>query len=123
MGVAAAEVGIKQLIALLAPSAKTLVEHIPSPPLDTLIRTVLPSLPIRSGLAEGNICPQHLHKRLIAAVEARNVVVHRGEGPRFDLRAALLDIRDFLYLLDHHAGHSWAETLLSERTRDALRST
>jgi hypothetical protein len=120
VGVAGAEVGLKQLIALLAPAAETLVQHLPSPPLATLIRQVLPNLPIRSGLDPSNACPQHLRKQLVAAVEARNLVGHRGAMPHLDLRSTLLDIRDFLYLLDWHAGHAWAEALLSQRTKDAL---
>lgn len=43
VGVAAAEVGIKQLIALLVPGAESLVEHLPSPSVTTLIRRVLPT--------------------------------------------------------------------------------
>jgi hypothetical protein len=120
VGVAAAEVGFKQLVAQLVPGAAALVENIPSPPLDTMIRKVLPDLPIRSGLDPEHACPQHLRKRLIEAVEARNRVVHRGTMPRLDLRSTLLDTREFLYLLDCHAGHLWAEALLSQRTREGL---
>lgn len=123
VGVAAAEVGLKQLVSLLVPAAAAMVEHIPSPPLDTMIRKVLPELPIRSGLDPRKACPQHIRKRLIEAVEARNLVVHRGMTPQLDLRSTLLDTRDFLYLLDWHGGHSWAEALLSELTRDGLHSS
>lgn len=120
VGVAAAEVGFKQLVALLVPEAASLVEHIPSPPLDTMIRKVLPDLPLRSGFPAESPCPQHLRKALIAAVEGRNLVVHRGTMPQLFLRGSLLDIRDFLYLLDYHAGHGWAEELLSQQTRDTI---
>lgn len=120
VGVAAAEVGFKQLVALLVPDAKTLVEHVLSPPLDIMIRRVLPGLPIRSGLEPEKRCPQHLRKRVAEAVEVRNLVVHRGTAPQIDLRSTLLDIRDFLYLLDYHAGYGWALELLSKRTHADL---
>jgi hypothetical protein len=120
MGVAAAEVGVKQLITLLAPDTAKLLEHVQSPTLDILIRKVLPSLLTRSGTDAGKICPQHLRKRLLTAVEERNRVVHRGAIPTVELRSTLLDIRDFLYLLDWNAGHAWAEALLSHPTRSAL---
>jgi hypothetical protein len=120
VGVAAAEVGFKHLVALLVPPAASLVEYIPSPPLEKMIRKVLPNLPLRSGIAPDRACPQHLRKQLLAAVEARNLVVHSGTMPSVDLRSTLLDTRDLLYLLDLHAGHAWAEDLLSKQTRDAL---
>jgi hypothetical protein len=121
VGIAAAEVGFKQLVALLVPEAESLVEHIPSPPLDTMIRRVLPNLPIRSGLSSENLCPKHIRKALIKAVEARNQVVHRGVMPEIHLWRILMDVREFLYLLDWHAGHAWAEALLSDHTRRAMR--
>jgi len=121
VGVAAAEVGIKQLIALLVPDAEVLVEHLPSPPLTTLIFSpVLPALPVKSGVQADRRCPQQITKRIARAVEARNLVVHRGATPAIDLRSTLLDIRDFLYLLDYHAGNSWALELVSDRTKASL---
>jgi hypothetical protein len=120
IGVAAAEVGIKQLIATLVPQASSLVENIPSPPLDTMIRKVLPDLPIRADVEPGRRAPRHLRTAIVAAVEDRNRVVHLGAMPRADLRDTLLAIREFLYMLDMYAGHSWAEALLAEKTRSAL---
>jgi hypothetical protein len=120
IGVAAAEVGIKQLIAALVPQASSLVENIPSPPLDTMIRKVLPDLPIRADVEPGRRAPRHLRTAIVAAVEDRNRVVHLGAMPRADLRVTLLAIREFLYMLDMYAGHSWAEALLAEKTRSAL---
>lgn len=121
LGVAAAEVGLKQLVAALVPHAESLVEHVPSPPLDVMIRKIMPDLPIRSGIDPSRLCPTSLRKQLVAAVEARNMVVHRGATPTVNLWTALHSVREFLYLLDLHAGHDWAESHLSEGTRAALR--
>jgi len=123
VGIAAAEVGFKQLVALLVPGAESLVEHLPSPPLNTMIRKVLPNLPIRSGLSSEQLCPKHIRKALMEAVEARNQVVHRGVMPEIHLWRTLMDVREFLYLLDWHAGHAWAEALLSDHTRRAVRGS
>lgn len=120
IGVAAAEVGLKQLIATLVPTAKSLVESLPSPPLDTIIRKVLPDLPIRADVEPSRRGPRHLRTAIIAAVEDRNRIVHLGAMPRGDLRDALLAIREFLYVLDMYSGHAWAEALLTEQTRSAL---
>lgn len=120
IGVAAAEVGLKQLIATLVPHAKSLVENVPSPPLDTIIRKVLPGLPIRADVAPNRCAPRHLRTAIAAAVEERNRVVHLGAIPRSDLRETLLAIREFLYMLDMYSGHPWAEALLTEKTRSAL---
>ena len=123
VGVAAAEVGFKQLVALLVPGAETLVENLPSPPLELMIHRVLPALPVRSGVKAERRCPRPIRKRIAQAVEARNLVVHRGATPAVDLRSTLLDIRDFLYLLDYHAGHRWAIELISDGTRAGLGQT
>jgi hypothetical protein len=120
VGVAAAEVGIKQLIAVLVPGAEALVEHLPSPPLPTLIHRVLPSLPVKSGVESNRRCPRDIAKQIARAIEVRNLVIHRGAPVDIDLRSTLLDIRDFLYLLDHHGGHRWAVELLADRTRAAI---
>jgi hypothetical protein len=120
IGVAAAEVGIKQLAGFLVPGANAIIGNLPSPPIDTLIRAVLPELPVLSGTPHNRRCPQLLRKTLITAVEARNRVVHRGMPPQLDLRRSLLFIREFLYLLDYHAGCEWAEGFLSVETRKYL---
>jgi hypothetical protein len=120
VGVAAAEVGLKQVIASLVPAAKSLVENIPSPPLEAMMRKVLPDLPIRADVEPSRRAPRHLRTAITSAVEDRNRVVHLGAMPRRDLPGTLLAIRDFLYMLDMYAGQPWAETLLTETTRAAL---
>lgn len=64
IGLAAAKVGFKHLVALLVPHAESLVERLLSPPLDVMIRKVLPDLPVRSGVAPDRLCPKHTRRAL-----------------------------------------------------------
>jgi hypothetical protein len=84
------------------------------------MRKVLPDLPVRADVEPNRRVPRHLRSAIAAAVEDRNRVVHLGVMPRCDLRETLLAIREFLYVLDMYAGHLWAESLLTEKTRSAL---
>lgn len=120
IGVAAAEVGIKQLIAAMVPGAKSLVENIPSPSLDVMMRKILPDLPIKADVEPSRRVPRYLRIAVITAVEDRNRVVHLGAMPSGDLRKTLIAIREFLYMLDMYSGQLWAEALLTEKTRSAL---
>jgi hypothetical protein len=120
IGVAAAEVGLKQLIAALVPDAASLVENVPSPPLEVMMRKVLPTLPIRADVEPSRRAPRHLRAAIRTAVEDRNRVVHLGAMPRGDLRITLLAIREFLYLLDKYSGQPWADAMLTQTTRSAL---
>lgn len=120
IGVSAAEVGLKRLIVDLAPVTRWLMEELPSPPLVRMMTHYLPELEIRAPVPREDRCPGQLRKRLQAAVEARNRVVHRGEQPELSLYAALRSVREFLYLLDYYGGHEWAAAYLSEETRREL---
>lgn len=120
IGVSAAEVGMKYLIAALVPQVQGLVEELPSPPLDKMMAHVLPDLPIKADVDPKRRSPKHLRVKMKAAVEARNRVVHRGATPDVFLRDTLGSIREFLYLLDYYNGHVWALTKLSNETIAAL---
>lgn len=120
IGVAAAEVGMKQLVASLVPAARSLVEDLPAPPLPRMIKHSLPELPIRAAIEPERRCPKHLHRGLDSAVQERNAVVHRGAEPSIPLRKTLGAVREFLYLLDLYMGHAWAAEQLSVTTRMSL---
>ena len=47
IGIAAAEIGVKDLIASLVPNAQWLVMEMPSPPVVKILREYLPMLPVR----------------------------------------------------------------------------
>lgn len=120
IGVAAAEVGMKQLVAMLVPHARWLVEELPSPPLVPMMRHYLAELPIRADVEPNRRCPKHLRAALQGAVEARNVAVHRGSAPTIALRDMLASVRELLYLFDFYGGHSWAARQLSDATVASL---
>jgi hypothetical protein len=120
IGITAAEVGLKQLIAKLVPAARSLVEDLPSPPLAKMMKHTLPDLPVRADVPRDRRCPRDLRRLLDQAVQERNLVVHQGAQPTRSLRETLGAVREFLYLLDLYAGHPWAAEQLSEATLAAL---
>jgi hypothetical protein len=120
IGIAAAEVGLKQLIGTLVPLARWLVQELPSPPLVNMMKNYLPDLPIKADVERDRRSPKHLRAMLDTAVQARNDVIHRGDAPDIDLRATLAGVREFLYLLDLYEGRTWAVTKLSDETILAL---
>jgi len=120
IGVTAAEVGMKQLIATLVPTARWLVEELPSPPLVKMMKHYVPDLPVRVEVDRDRRCPKHLLTKLQAAVEERNDVVHRGATPGIYLRETLLAVRELLYLLDFYAGNLWAVSYFSPEMIAAL---
>lgn len=122
--VTAAEVGVKQCVASLAPTTTWLVEHSPSPPIVALIKEYLPILIPDCTFHDHLVCPppKALLGELEAAVKARNELAHAGAaapGPQ-SLSRKFQAIRDLLWLLDYYAGHEWAMEHVSSGTRDAF---
>ena len=111
LGVAAAEVGFKQLVGSLVPDAKWLADNVPSPPLVKMLRDYLPTLPTKVRLegAKPRV-PTNIIETLRKAVLLRNQVSH-GEAPKISsdtLHEILGAIHDCLYLFDCYNGHRWA---------------
>jgi hypothetical protein len=112
MGVAAAEAAIKEFTRTAAPDTSWLLENMPSPPLDKLIRDYLPTLPSKARECETvPALPKEWRTGINKAVEARNRVVHGrlvalepSEIERF-----LRIVRELLYFLDYQVGWDWAE--------------
>jgi hypothetical protein len=120
IGIAAAEVGFKQLVAELVPSARWLVQELQTPPLVAMIKHYLAELPIRATVRGRERCPPHLRGVLDAAIKDRNRLVHRGSTPSVNLHGTLLAVRDLLYLFDLYAGNEWARQHLSDETLEAV---
>lgn len=81
IGVSAAEVGLKKLIAALIPGTDWLMEEIPTPPVGKVLRKFLPTLQLRAKRVDGGPItpPNQLIEQIEKAVKHRNDVVHAGE--------------------------------------------
>jgi hypothetical protein len=119
IGVAALEVGVKELIGKLVPEAYWLVEQLQAPPVRRILRDFVPTLPLRARLSGKALdLPKELLTQVHKAVEARNRLVHRGELPptREELTKMLKAIRDVLWICDLYGGEGWAARLISGET-------
>jgi hypothetical protein len=109
IGVAAAEIGLKKLVAALLPGTEWLMEEIPTPPVGKVLRKFLPTLQVRAKRNDGG--PED-------AVEHRNKVVHAGKSPptREELAVMLRAISDLLWMCDIYLGELWAIKHISRET-------
>ena len=80
IGVAAAEVGLKRLIATLIPGAEWLVQELQAPSVRKILRDFLPTLPVRAKWADGSEIklPSKLISDVVKAFDLRNKVAHVG---------------------------------------------
>ena len=123
IGLAGAEVGLKEFLAELAPDAGWLLENTESPPLSKLLRRYLPWLLERRQVPTRQIAlPGTILSAPDKGVELRNKTAHRGEaGPEGKrLEDFLLAVSDLLSLLDYHRGQSWALERIQPETRRAM---
>jgi hypothetical protein len=120
LGVAATEIGFKQLVGNLVPDAKWLADNVPSPPLVTMLKDYVPILPTKFRLnGVKPKVPDKLIDTLKKAVLLRNHVVH-GKAPKISresLREIIEAIHDCLYLFDCYNGHRWAWNLITIETQ------
>jgi hypothetical protein len=90
-----------------------------------MFKEFLPSFPARCTV-NGAVrsLPKGINKRIQAAIEERNRIVHGSTGVvSTDLYADwLLAVQDLLYLLDYYRGHAWAWDLLSTGCKSGLSS-
>jgi len=124
IGVAVVEVATKECIAALDPYAAWLVQELPSPPVERLLRDYLPTLPAKNTLA-GRVVPppSELLAELKKAVQGRNRVAHGGRlEVSADRVAEFLETsaHDIVWLLTYYAGTDWALENVRNRTRIAL---
>jgi len=123
IGIAGAEVGVKECVADLVPGAEWLVKNVPSPRLVAMLKDYLPLLPVRlkiGGLVKPP--PVAILNTLTKGVNLRNDVAHVGRaGPSYDTVDEILRaVRDVLWLLDYYRGFEWAIDNLSGETVTAL---
>ena len=123
MAIAALEIGVKRLIGTLIPAAEWLVLYSPSPPIVSILRDYLPTIPAGESIGGFVVSPPtEILKTLNDAVTARNATVHRGQGElRQDFIAEVLDaVADVLWMCDYFTGQRWAYQNLSAQMQSVL---
>lgn len=125
MSIAAAEVGLKQLIGTLIPDAKWLANNTPSPPLATMLAEYMPLLPTAFRV-NGQIpkVPKVMLDTIKKGVSLRNRIIH-SEALVISSKT-LLDVlrvtHDCVYLYDCFAGHTWAWERITAESRRHIHS-
>jgi hypothetical protein len=129
LGIAGAEIGIKQAIQTLVPDASYLVEKLSMLPVVDLMHNYVPMLPVRLTFSgEEPSIPKWVRTVIGNGVEDRNKLAHRplggteiAEKLEFgSLTRLLRAVHDLLMLLDYYCGSEWAADLLSGETRAAM---
>lgn len=126
MGIAAAEVGMKQYVGELVPQAQWLVEHLPSPPLVKMVEEYLPLSPAKARIGTEVLAPpKELIENLKKGVNLRNSLVHVGSAnlSKTTLKQVLTAVSDLLWLLDYYRGFTWALDHVTEEARTSLQSS
>lgn len=124
IGMAAAEVGLKDFIVGLQPETKWLAENVPTPPLIQMLTEYLPTLPAKRTF-DGKVRqpPQALLDALRKGIRLRNKTVHVGHQHAIDadsLDDVLYGVSDLLWLLDYYSGFDWALSHMRPETLKAL---
>jgi len=116
LAVVAAEVGFKQFASKVFPDTEWILEKLPSPPLETMLKTFPWSK--LSVQVNGKVpsIPDSIQSELKKAVNLRNRIVHTGvpanlKGESVD--SVLTAVRDLLYFLDALQGQTWAANCMS----------
>ncbi|HEY3212383.1 MAG TPA: hypothetical protein VGL16_04150 [Actinomycetota bacterium] len=122
VGMAALEVGFKELVADLVPNARWLVENIQTPPLHRLLGEYLPLLPARLPVnGHAGAPPKSFLNTVRDWTGVRNVVSHSGRA-RIDLHEledVLRLVRGFLWLFDYYRGRVWTLEKVPDELRPA----
>ncbi len=123
IGMAAAEVALKEMISRLIPDTQWLVENLPSPPIDKILKNYLPILPIKNKIL-GKVLPppKPIMVLIKEGMERRNKIVHVGKPTvNIDFLDKLFPaIEDLLWLLDYYSGFDWAMDHIRPETKTKL---
>jgi hypothetical protein len=124
IGVSAVEVAVKECIATLDSQAAWLVQQLPTPPVDRMLREYVPTLRATNAI-DGKVLPPptELLEELKKAILWRNRVTHGGRlDVSADRVARFLELaaHDILWLLTYYAGTEWALENVKNKTRVAL---
>lgn len=123
IGMAAAEIAVKQCISTLVPEAGWLATNLPTPPLVRMLVEFVPSLPARCRIdSQVKAPPTAVIDAIKKGVTIRNQLSHAGSvNPTIDeVQEILRAVHDVLLLLDYYSGYEWALIFVSDATRSQL---
>jgi hypothetical protein len=120
IGVAAAEIGLKGVIAALVPGTEWLMKEMPSPPVVKILKRFFPTLRVKAKRSDGGsiMPPSKIIKQMNKAVELRNDIIHAGDpAPNHEeVQLMMMAITDFLWMCDIYLGEHWASRHISHAT-------
>jgi hypothetical protein len=119
IGMAAAEIGAKDLIASLVPNSHWLVTEMPSPSIVKILREYLPILPVRVRFKDKTLKPlAQLITLIRKGIEYRNDLVHAGVAlpDWLEVEHILRAVNDVLWICKLYAGEEWAGSYVSGDT-------
>jgi hypothetical protein len=119
LGVAALEVATKSMIVSLLPQTEWLVENMPSPSVETMLREYLPKLPVKNAQSMRiHGLPKVTMELIRKSIQMRNRLAH-ARPPKIEvetLRDILEMVSDLIWLFDFYCGHRWAADYIKSQT-------
>lgn len=118
VGFSSLETAVKICISTISPRSEWLIQNLPSPPIERIMRDYFPIL--LSSDDRNSVLPT---KRLIDIVKngtlLRNKIAHLGSPPPKyeEVQTILNAIRDCLWIIDYNCGNDWALEKISHDTR------
>ncbi len=113
LAVAAAEVGVKELLIDLVPQVEWFTLHVQSPPLVGLLKNSLSQLPVRQGV--GTPAPQEVVNVMERAIKARNNLAHQGRFRVLDVNLEEVTnvVESLLKQFEYYRGFAWVTPVWS----------
>ncbi len=121
MAATAVETAVKDHIGKLRPDTHWILQNLPSPPVEKMLRKYLPDMHAHSAVISDWKLLNPLWKACGKLFEARNATAHGGadtDGP--SMRQHIQTASDIIYILDVLAGRLWARQRVNFKIRDAL---
>ncbi len=118
----ALEVGVKRYLAARLPGTDWLMENVPSPPVDKMLRQFVPLVTSCSPETLKNWPNLGSRFKIVTHyIEQRNKIAHQG-NPTIELRLRdfIAVVEDFLFIFDVLSGHEWAKQNVSAETQKLL---
>lgn len=125
IAVSAAEVAVKSIIVNKVPKIKWFVDNIQSPPVVKILIQYLPELFQDEKQFYKPKKEDRLIKTIEYAVNIRNEIVHKGEGPPSTEKVSeIIDaVQELLWICDYYSGYRWAELHINAMKRVTTQPT